>query len=243
MYEFTGKIRYSETDCEGRLSLESLLDYFQDCSTFQSESLGVGVDYLKEHHQAWVLSSWQIVVERYPRLCEEVVTGTFPYAFKGCLGNRNFYMKDAAGEYLAYANSLWAMVDTQTMKPTMPVEEVLKAYVTEPKLPMEYAPRRIVIPTEDGEGVSCGWRENITVKTYHLDTNHHVNNGQYIRMAMSFLPEDVCVSQMRAEYKKQAFLNDVLRPWVARKGDVYTVSLTDAGQKPYVNVEFLTRRL
>lgn len=243
MYEFTGKIRYSETDCEGRLSLESLLDYFQDCSTFQSEFLGVGVDYLRERHQAWLLSSWQIVVERYPRLCEEVVTGTFPYAFKGCLGSRNFYMKDAEGKFLAYANSLWAMVDTQEMKPALPDERIRSVYVTEPKLPMEYAPRKVHVPTEGEEGVNCGWRENITVKTYHLDTNHHVNNGQYIRMAMSFLPDGVFVTQMRAEYKKQAFLNDVLRPWVAFRDGIYTVSLQDADGKPYVNIEFLTRRL
>lgn len=39
MYSFKSKIRYSETDSRGRLSLEALLDYFQDCSAFQSEAL------------------------------------------------------------------------------------------------------------------------------------------------------------------------------------------------------------
>ena len=73
MYQFNGRIRYSEVDSEGKLSLESLLDYFQDCSTFHSEDLGLGVEYLKEKHMAWVLSAWQIVVERYPKLCERVV--------------------------------------------------------------------------------------------------------------------------------------------------------------------------
>lgn len=238
MYEFTGKIRYSETDSEGRLSLESLLDYFQDCSTFQSESLGVGLEYLKEKHQAWVLSSWQIVVRRYPGLCEQVVVGTFPYDFKGFLGSRNFYMKDSEGKFLAYANSLWALVDMRTGKPAMPSERILKAYVVEPRLEMEYAPRKIRIPAEGEDGVKFSRPEDLLVRPYHLDTNHHVNNGQFIRMAMSFLPEGFTVTQLRAEYKKQAFLNDVLKPCVAESDGVFVVSLRDGEDKPYVNVEF-----
>ena len=35
MYSFDSRIRYSETDADGRLTPEKLIDYFQDCSTFQ----------------------------------------------------------------------------------------------------------------------------------------------------------------------------------------------------------------
>ena len=48
MYTFSGRVRFSETDPDGILRMESLIDYFQDCSTFQSEDLGVGMDYLKK---------------------------------------------------------------------------------------------------------------------------------------------------------------------------------------------------
>ena len=44
------------------------------------------------------------------------------------------------------------------------------------------------------------------MQKHHLDTNHHVNNCQYICMAEDFLPEDFKVYQMRAEYKMQAKL-------------------------------------
>ena len=94
MYSFKSKIRYSETDSRGRLSLEALLDYFQDCSAFQSEALGVGFYPLQERGLAWVLSYWQIVVDRFPDFYEDVETGTYPYNFKGCFGQRNFFMKD-----------------------------------------------------------------------------------------------------------------------------------------------------
>ena len=241
MYEFSSKIRYSETDSKGQLSLDSLLNYFQDASTFHSETLGVGLDYMNELKLAWVLTSWQIVVERYPKLCEDVIIGTFPYDFKGCMGGRNFYMKDAKGEYVAYANSLWSLVDVENGKLVFPTERMLESYELSPKLEMEYAPRKIRVAEEGDEGVCGEWKEEIIVKQHHLDTNHHVNNVQYIRMALNILPEDVEVLQMRAEYKKQAFLNDSLRPWVVRNGEIYTVSLRDEEGKPYVNVEFTVK--
>ncbi|WP_318709089.1 acyl-[acyl-carrier-protein] thioesterase [Candidatus Acetatifactor stercoripullorum] len=232
MYTFDSRVRYSETDSEGKLTLSSLLNYFQDCSTFQSEELGMGISYLRERHLVWVLSSWQIVVDRYPGLCEKVQTGTFPYAFKGFLGYRNFTMTDSEGAYLARANSLWTLLCTDTEKPAMPPKEMIEAYALEEKLDMDYAPRKIQIP---GESVH---KEPIVVKKHNLDTNHHVNNGQYVDIAMEYLPEDFTVGQLRAEYKKQAFLDDIFYPYVAGEENKIVVVLADADDRPYVCVEF-----
>ena len=63
-YDFKGRVRYSEIDENGCLTLPGILDYYQDCCTFQSESIGQGMDVLEERKRAWVLSSWQIVVKR-----------------------------------------------------------------------------------------------------------------------------------------------------------------------------------
>lgn len=235
MYTFDGRIRYSEVDSEGKLTLASLLNYFQDCSTFHSEDIGLGVDYLKERNMVWVLSSWQIVVDEYPSVCDRVRIGTLPYDFKGFLGYRNFAMTDMEGKYLAKANSLWSLLDLRTGKPTGPPQEMMEGYVLEEKLSMDYAPRKIVVP-EGGEN-----REPIVVKKHHLDTNHHVNNGQFVDMALEFLPEDFAVGQMRAEYKQQAFLNDILYPYVVQTGNQYVISLMSDKGRPCVIVEFLGR--
>lgn len=235
MYTFNSRIRYSEIDCEGKLSLMALLNYFQDASTFHSEDLGVGIRYMRGIHQVWVLSSWQIVVNRYPEMGEEVLVGTLPYDFKVFLGYRNFVMKTKAGEILAVANTLWTLLDINTGKPVAPSQEMLQKYAIEEKLPMEYAPRKIAIPEGGME------KEPIVVRKHHLDTNHHVNNGQYVNIAMDFLPEDFTIGQLRAEYKKQAFLDDVLYPYVVWDDFRYVVKLTDADQKTYVSVEFLRK--
>ena len=53
MYSFDSRIRYSEVDSKGTLNWLALMDYFQDCSVFHSESLHIGVDYLADHHLAF----------------------------------------------------------------------------------------------------------------------------------------------------------------------------------------------
>ncbi len=234
MYKFESRIRYSETDNKGKLALCSLLDYFQDCSTFQSEHLGLGLQYMKERDMVWVLSAWQIVVERYPVLCEEVEIGTLPYEFRGFLGSRNFCMMTKQGEYLAKANTLWSLLSTKNMKPVAANAEMIEGFKLEPKLEMEYAPRKIAIPKEEGTIA-----EPIIVKRHHLDTNQHVNNGRYIDMAMEFLPSDYSIHQMRAEYKKQAWLDDILYPYIVQQDNKYIISLQDNEGVPFVNVEFI----
>ena len=233
MYAFDSRIRYSETDSEGELTLNAMLNYFQDCSTFHSEDVGLGIGYMKEIGQAWVLSSWQIVVDRYPRLGEKVKIVTLPYELKGFLGYRNFAMLDEEGNYLAKANSLWSLLDMTTGKPVAVNEAMHKGYGVDEKLDMDYASRKITVP-EGGQLL-----EPIVVKKHHLDTNHHVNNGQYVNIAMEYLPDDFLIHQMRAEYKKQAFLDDVLYPYIVSVESGYVVSLRDEEGRPYVSVEFL----
>ena len=232
MYTFDSRIRYSEVDSEGRLTMSSLINYFQDCSTFHSEDLGLGVEYLKGQHLVWVLCYWQITVNRYPGLGERVTIGTFPYDMKGFLGYRNFAMLDEKGEYLAKANSLWSLLNTDTGKPVAVPENMMEKYVLSPKLDMEYTSRKITV---SGERVR---REPLVVKQHHLDTNHHVNNQQFIDIAMDFLPEVFCVGQVRAEYRKQAFLNDILVPCVINDGERVIVMLEDESNVPYMIAEF-----
>ena len=66
-YEIEGRVRFSEIDHRRRMTLPAIINYFQDCSIFQSEELGYGLAYLKERKKAWMLSAWQIAILRYPR--------------------------------------------------------------------------------------------------------------------------------------------------------------------------------
>lgn len=52
MYTFDTIVTYSRIDGSGKVPYHEILNYFQDCSTFHSESLGVGVEYMKKEKRA-----------------------------------------------------------------------------------------------------------------------------------------------------------------------------------------------
>lgn len=226
-YTFDGRVRFSETDAEGFLRVENIINYFQDCSTFQSEDLGIGVEYLREQKRVWVLSSWQVDILKYPKLGDKITIGTFAYGFKSFLGYRNFYMQDENGEYLAKASSIWAYLNTETFKPEKPDLADMDKYGIEEKLDMDYKSRKIEIPNE------LKTLEPIEVKEHHLDVNNHVNNSQYITMAALCTKQEKRPSSIRVEYRNQAFLGDVIYPYT----DGNVVDLRSADGTSYCVVE------
>jgi len=235
-YEFSSRIRYSETDSRSFLTLEALMNYFQDCSTFQSEDLGVGLEFCLSRGLAWVVASWHIEVYRYPKLLEQVTVGTFPHKFHAFLGERNFYMKDREGNYLAKANSIWTLIDLTQGKPAIPPEGMIEKYPLESAFDMENLSRKIRLP--EGDDVETIESDDILVKAHHLDANNHVNNVQYIRMGLGCLPKELDFKRARVEYRKQAFLGTTIVTDVRKQGDTYTVSLKDQEGDVFVNLEF-----
>lgn len=232
MYKIDTKVRYSECGQDGNIKLASIINLFQDASSAHSESLGVGMDYLKEQKRAWILNSWQIVIERYPKAHEEIEVTTWPTGFRGVFGPRNFCMKTSDGEMLAYAHTLWVYLDVESGMPTKPSEEEKAIYGTEPPLEMEYASRKIKLP-EEAKVV-----DTIFVRKYHIDTNNHVNNSQYVQMAGEVLPEDFQVKQVRVEYKKSAVYGDKIVIRLAEEEKRIVVELCDEYEVPYAVVEF-----
>lgn len=110
MYTFTSRVRFSETDENGKLSLAGIMNYLQDCSVFHSEDVGNGTDVLKKRDRVWLLNSWQIIIKKRPRCCEYIEIGTQAYQFKGTLGKRNFCIQRADGTQCVVANSNWVLV-------------------------------------------------------------------------------------------------------------------------------------
>jgi acyl-ACP thioesterase len=234
MYQFQSKIRYSEVGTDDKLRLDHLVGYFQDVSTLQSEELGIGVEFMTPRHEAWIMVSWQVIVDRYPKDGEEIVVSTWPYGFKGFYGFRNFMMKTVGGEVLAYANSFWVFMDTEKNRIKKVPPEILTAYEMGEKLDMEYADRKIHY--EEMELSEC---PGVPVRKAWLDTNFHMNNVRYIELAMEYLSEQDTVRQVRCEYRNMAKLGDEIHPYVAKKDSRVVVVLQNAKGEVFVVVEFL----
>lgn len=236
IYHYTSRVRYSEIGEDGNMTLFSLFNNFQDCCTFHGEEAGVGLDWNMEHRQGWVIANVQCVLKRMPRFGEYLEIATWASGFRGMIARRNFRMENTSGELLAEAATEWIFMDLDSRKPIRIPQEQADAYGIHPEevLHNDCGGRKVRMPED-------GIRErSFQIQEHHLDTNGHVNNAQYIRMALPYLPAGMAVRRLRVEYKTQALLGDTVVPWhaEAEDGTVCRVRLADEAGEPYFLGEF-----
>ncbi len=233
MYTYEMNAGYSVMDASLHMTVPAILDCFQDAAIFEAENGRITVDYLYSRHIVWVLSSWQIVIDRRPRLNERITIATAPYDFKGFLGYRNFTLTGESKDVIVRAASIWTLVDTRKLCPAKPTLEMQNGYEMAPRLEMEYAPRKIAL-LGDGEE-----QEFFRVRKYHIDSNQHMNNVEYVRFAMETLPEGAEIRELRAEYRKAALLGEDVVAVVISAEDRHQVVLRSAEGEVYAVVEFI----
>lgn len=202
MYSYDAIVRYSETGGSLKANAATIANYFQDCAILHSEEVGIGLNYLEEHHRAWFLVSWQIYIDRYPVLGEKITVRTWPYGFKGSLGFRNIEILDSEGNSIVKAATMWSYVDTEAMRSMRIEQEVAEAYPIYPKLDMEYASRKIEL-FENHQML-----DTRAVMAYQIDSNNHMNNEAYIALALEYADNTSEIKCVKAEYKKQFMKDD-----------------------------------
>lgn len=233
MYAFDSRVRYSESDGEGRLSLYALMNYFQDCSTFQSEHLGIGLGHLRSLHLGWIVGTWHIEIESLPRFCERIEVSTWAYHLRGLQAKRCFQMKREDGTSCVRADSLWFMYDLANQR-VINVPESEYAYMdeAEPRLEMGPLPRKV-----KAEGPATTMRP-FEVTEQFLDTNHHMNNANYVLLALQALPAACLPHTIDVQYKRAAMLGDTIVPVVHETEDGHAVDLTAPDGTSYAVVRF-----
>ncbi len=232
MYSYEIKVGYSVTDSTLTMTIPAILDCFQDAATFEAQSSSVSMKYLESEHLVWFLSSWQIVIDRRPKLYEHIKVTTSPYDFKGFLGYRNFTVTGEDGNIIVRAASIWTLLDTVKMRPAKPTKVLLEGYEIMEKIDMDYAPRKIALL---GEGTKT---ESFKVRKYQIDSNMHMNNVEYVKLAMETLDDMAEIRELRVEYKKSAHFGDVLTAFVSREENKRQVVLEDTAGETKAVLEF-----
>ena len=207
-YSFKSRIRYSETDEHTRLTFPAMMDYFQDTSTFHGEDNGLPLTMLYSKNLAWVLSGWQVRIFKTVGLNDIATFTTWAYSFRGSIGLRNYTLTDESGTLCALADTQYVLMDIEKQLPERIPQFLADGYTIEPDSHMDtHMSRKIRIIIEE-EAL-----EPVPVREYMIDTNNHVNNSQYIKTAISLIPNDLKFNCFRAEYKMQARLGNTLYPY------------------------------
>ena len=223
MYSLNYKVTTSTCDSEGRLKLYSALQMMQDCSEMWIDSEPGVRNYFEEQNMTQLLASRQVEIIRVPEYKEQLTVTTSVYGMKPMFGFRNTFIYDADGQPCYKTWSMGAFVDKSAGKLKRVDDATIALMKLEPKLEMNYKDRRIILPKAGGEGEKC---DSIKVMRADIDYNQHMNNANYIRMAMELLPEDFKVKGLRVEYRVASKLGDELIPFIYRIDNGIIISLS-----------------
>ena len=209
MYSLQYKVTTSTCDSEGRLKLYSALQMMQDCSELWIDSEPGVKQYFAEQNMAQLLATRQVEIVRVPSYKEELTVTTSVYGMKPMFGFRNTFIYDAEGKPCYKTWSMGAFVDLANGKLKRVDDATIASMTMDQQLEMNYKDRRIILPKTEGESL-----EPVKVLRADIDYNKHMNNANYIRMAMELLPESFTVRDLRVEYRIAAKLGDMLTPTV-----------------------------
>ena len=221
MYSLKYKVTTSTCDSEGRLKLYSALQMMQDCSEMWIDSEPGVKEYFVAQNMAQLLASRQVEIIRVPEYKEELTVTTSVYGMKPMFGFRNTYIYDAEGKPCYKTWSMGAFVDKANGKLKRVDDATIASMTLEPQLEMNYGDRRIILPRDGGEA-----QEPYKLLRADIDYNKHMNNANYVRIAMELLPEDFEVKCLRVEYRVAAKLGDVLVPVVYKVEGRFIVALS-----------------
>lgn len=235
VYHMKSRVRYSEVDQKGNLTIVAMINYLQDCSSFHSDSIGYGLEYLSGHGLGWFITNWQIHVHTLPQYGEDIVVSTWAEEFKGILATRDYAIENADGQRLVESKSLWVLMDLEHGHPGRAPQDMKEKYGIGEKLPGEWGGRKI--PLFDKELFSLQ-EHSVEVMPVHLDTNRHMNNAYYIEIARDVLPKGKKVFGIQTEYRKAAQLGDEIHIRTAMRGDAAQVLLEDGDGGIFAVVEF-----
>ena len=232
MYSLKYKVTTSTCDSEGRLKLYSALQMMQDCSEMWIDSEPGVKQYFADQNMAQLLATRQVEIIRVPEYKEELTVTSTVYDMKPMFGFRNTFIYDAQGNPCYKTWSMGAFVDKVAGKLKRVDQATIDSMNLEPQKEMNYRDRRIILPKQGGNIL-----EPVKVLRADIDYNKHMNNANYVRMAMELLPESMVVRGMRVEYRVAAKLGDILTPTMYQIDDGFIVSLSVNGEVSAI-VEF-----
>ena len=216
------RIASYQADVSARIKPSAILEIMQEMAGAHAEMLDVGRSRLLAMNLAWVLTRVEVRMERYPLSGEVITVETFPMPNRRVFFPRYFIFRDAAGNQIGCAGSMWVVLDITTRKmanaaeiaPLLPDNSDLTAPMGMPATVEE-------IPGEEQES----FRSPVYTD---LDMNGHVNNTRYLDWCCNELGIDTMRSatmkQFAVNFNQEILPGQEVRTALRREGDRFSFS-------------------
>jgi acyl-ACP thioesterase len=201
-------IQKTDANAAGNIKPDVLFDFMQQSAVKNAEYLGVGVAKMRETNLAWVLNRLKLSVNRYPKVGETVALSTYPVRIDKYFVYRDFQLHDREGVQIAYATSVWLLLDLEKRSMAS-----VPAFVHEIEYPIIHHP----LPPLSGKMLplkTVDFESRRTVVAEDLDFNNHASNVSYVKWLVDALQlhvqDDFLLTELDINYRVECYLDDTL---------------------------------
>lgn len=219
------EITMSDISEVNELSNKGILRFLQEIACLHSDSCGSSVSNQDEIGIAWILLNWKVRVFSRPHWNTPVMVKTWSSGQKHLSFYRDFEITDENNNLVAIATSKWLPLDIFNKTFAKITPELLDRYHIIDKKGFDEPMKEKFLEPENSVFV-----KDYTVLRRDLDTNHHMNNLNYLDLAYEAIPDNISsdFSDIEIMYKSEAKLGDVLELYCySSDNNEYTITIKD----------------
>ena len=226
IFEDTYTTSFAQTGIHDVLTNKSILSILENIAGRHSSYVHFTFTDISKYNLTWVLLNWKLKVLKRIGREENIRIQTWGRSITKIFVLRDFKIYNAKNELCAIATSKWCLVDTTKGKiAKMPdnLKEIYGGFHDESVFGIEDVPK-LVEPTS-----APITSDTYKIRRFDLDLNKHVHNLNYLNIAYELLPEDIYdgdeLNNVEILYKRELKYGDVVKSYLYKDNDVYTVVL------------------
>ncbi len=207
-----------------------LLGCMQQAADSHVDSCSIGWNDLHAKGCFWAIYRLGVRIERMPRKYDVITVRTWANPPRGVMQPRSFEVLDQQGNRMAYAQSLWIILDGKEFRPQV-VEEIIGTDIAYRMGEDSAFNLNLKIGSVKTEELQPVVRD---VLFSDIDTNRHVNNTNYLKWLLDSYP----VEFLETHRLTGIDLNFTQQ---ARLGDQYAVFINCISEEQHLAVISSTR--
>jgi len=178
IWENTFRVRAFDVDANGRLKVNTILDYFQDAASNDAERLNFGYSNFVPRGLTWVLSWAKFEFIEYPKFIDEIKIQTWGKKQHKLYSIRDYLLFNSKDEIICRGTSAWLLLDLKSLRP-----KILPQLFPEIKM-HDSIDALIDLPQKITHTSQQDFIYSTQVRYSDIDLNQHANNASYIKFML-----------------------------------------------------------
>ncbi len=230
---FTKKFEITFTDINenNELSDKGLLRLMQEIAGIHSSTVGYGLNDTPKTHLGWVILNWKLRIFSRPKWNTLLTINTWSRKITPLFAYRDFEIYDDKNNLVAVATSKWLLFDVYKGSLCKITPDIKERFPNTSKSAFD---------EEFNEKLKEPEKSNFIyeykIQERDIDSNHHVNNINYIEYAYEAIPKKILSSlnftDIEIMYKHEAKIGDIISVFYCQTSEnEYVVTIKDYERK------------